>query len=172
MKWIRRATGSLLGEAQREAQFHWQTGWSGSDEWMMKRGRECLGVEDQDKVLYMSPGWLEWIERKGAWWTGSTGRIFYVRGCCIVIFFFTGAWAESFSGPVQWPVQGSWTTPTEGEPALAGSVALSPRCVIISSAWSKSVPRRTSRCAGKVVGVVWLHWPDCRSCAGRPHQQR
>lgn len=49
-----------------------------------EEGKEC-----QDKVLYMSPGRLEWIGRKGAWPTELTGRIFYVRGCCIFFFFFS-----------------------------------------------------------------------------------
>lgn len=48
-----------------------------------EEGKEC-----QDKVLYMSPGRLEWIGRKGAWPTELTGRIFYVRGCCIFFSFF------------------------------------------------------------------------------------
>lgn len=58
-----------------------------------EEGKEC-----QDKVLYMSPGRLEWIGRKGAWPTELTGRIFYVRGCCI--FFFSPL---SLSRKFFWP---------------------------------------------------------------------
>ncbi|RAK89006.1 hypothetical protein BO79DRAFT_15820 [Aspergillus costaricaensis CBS 115574] len=111
---------------------------------MMKRGRECPGVGDQDKVLYMSPGRLEWIERKGAWWTGSMGRIFYVRGCCIIIFFFWSL-SRKFFGPVQWPVQGKLSD-ANGRRASFGGFS----------------------CAFPQMRHNFL----CMNCAGRPHQQR